>query len=77
MNGKIYVCQMSRDEAAEFGMEGAYWESYRRNGECAAAIKKAITEHYDGWNLGDGCAKEVIDKFGFERVDFLLAYNIR
>ncbi len=77
MNGKIYVCQMSRNEAAELGMEEVYWESYRRNKECASAVKKAIAEHYDGWNLKDGCAKEVIDRFGYERVDFILAYNIR
>ncbi len=77
MNGKIYVCHLSRKEAAELGMEEAYWESYRRNEECASAVKKAIAEHYDGWNLEDGCAKEVIDRFGYERVDFILAYNIR
>ncbi len=77
MNGKIYVCTLSRNQAAELGMEEAYWESYRRNEKCAGAVKKAISEHYDGWNLKDGCAKKVIGRFGYERVDFVLAYNIR
>ena len=73
MNGKIYVCTLSRNQAAELGMEEAYWESYRRNEKCAGAVKKAISEHYDGWNLKDGCAKKVIGRFGYERVDFVLA----
>lgn len=77
MNGKIYVCRLSRNQAAEIGMEETYWESYRQNEECAGAIKKAINENYDGRKLKEGCAKEVIDRFGYERVNFVLAQNIR
>ena len=74
MNGKIYVCRLSRNQAAELGMEETYWESYRQNEECAKAIEKAIAENYDGQRLKAGCAKEVIDRFGYERVDFVLAH---
>ena len=77
MNGKIYVCRLSRNKAAEIGMEETDWESYRQNEECAGAIKKAINENYDGRKLKEGCAKEVIDRFGYERVNFVLAQNIR
>ncbi len=77
MNGKIYVCRLSRNQAAELGMEETYWESYRQNEECAKAIEKAIAENYDGQRLKAGCAKEVIDRFGYERVDFVLAHSIR
>ena len=76
MNGKIYVCTMTRKDAAELGMEGAYWESYNQNTECASAISKAISEGYDGCSIKADCAKEIIDRFGFQRVDFVLAYTI-
>lgn len=77
MNGKIYVCVLSYDEAAELGAEDAYRESNRKNAECARAIGKTIAENYDGYSLNADCAKEVLDRFGFNRVDFVLAYNIR
>lgn len=77
MNGKIYVCRLSRNQAAELDMEETYWESCRQNEECARAIEKAINENYDGQRLNAGCAKEVLDRFGYERVDYVLAHNIR
>lgn len=77
MNGKIYVCQLSRSEAVEFGVENVYRESYRKNEECAAAIGKAIADNYDGYSLDAGCARQVLDQYGFDRVYFILSCNIQ
>lgn len=77
MNRETYVCLLSYNQAMELGMEEAYWESYRRNEECAKAVTRAIDENYDGRSLKDGCAEEAISRFGLDRVSFVLAYNIR
>ncbi len=42
----------------------------------APAIERAIDEHYDGERLCF-CANEVIEKYGFERVNFVLAATVR
>ncbi len=77
MNGKIYVCVLSYDEAVELGAEDAYRESNRKNAECAKTIGEAISENYDGYSLNADCAKRVLDQYGFDRVDFVLSCNIR
>jgi hypothetical protein len=61
-------------------LEGSYYHASRkRNNECAAAINKAVSEscyaayHY---NL-DLAAIKVVSEFGFERVNMVLAHNIK
>lgn len=55
----------------------AYQASHSANIQCAAEIKEAIDSHYDGAYLAQGCENEIIEKYGFERVNFVLAYNIQ
>lgn len=76
-SGKVYAYPLPYREALENGEESAYWESYRRNIECAEAVKDAIDKNYDGCSLKAGCANKVISRFGSDRLDFGLAYNIR
>ncbi len=54
-----------------------YRVSHRQSEECREAIDKAISENFDGLHLKDGFIPELIDKFGSERVKYILATTIR
>ena len=66
----------SLKEAAEWDEKDEWRESYLENCDCARAIERAIYEHYDGQRLNP-CAQEVIDRYGFDRVNFVLAATVR
>ena len=66
----------SLKEAAEWDEKDEWRESYLENCDCARAIERAIDEHYDGMRLNP-CAKEIIVRYGFERVNFVLASTLR
>ena len=66
----------SLKEAAEWNEKDEWRESYLENCDCARAIERAIDEHYDGQCL-KSCAKEIIDRYGFDRVNFVLAATVR
>lgn len=66
----------SLKEAAEWDEKDEWRESYLENCDCARAIERAIDEHYDGQCL-KSCAKEIIDRYGFDRVNFVLAATVR
>ena len=66
----------SLKEAVSLGEKNLWRESYRENCNCARAIERAIDEHYDGQRL-EPCAEEVIDRYGFDRVNFVLANTLR
>lgn len=66
----------SLKEAAEWDEKDEWRESYLENCDCARAIERAIDEHYDGQRLNP-CAQEVIDRYGFDRVNFVLAATVR
>ena len=54
-----------------------YRVSHRQSEECREAIDKAISENFDGMRLKDGFIPELVDKFGMERVQYILATTIR
>lgn len=54
-----------------------YRISHRQSEECREAIDKAISENFDGMRLKDGFIPELVDKFGMERVQYILATTIR
>ena len=51
----------------------AWRNSRRADAECRKAIDRAISEQWDGAHLPDNAAKGVIEKFGAERVAYVLA----
>lgn len=52
--------------------------SYQANEKCKEAIQEAISSHYDGNRLCvDAAVKEVLGKFGAERVQYLLANTVQ
>jgi len=65
------------DIALAAGELDQYRSSMQINIECRDAIEKTIRDSYDGMNLPDDCAKDVLKKFGLERVSYVLANTVQ
>ena len=74
-NLPVYV--FSATFAKEHEELEAYRASFRANVECRNAIEEAITNHYRDNCLGVACVQEVVDRFGAERVSFVLANTVQ
>ena len=64
-------------EARERGELELWRANFRTNCACAGAIELAIRRDFDGMHLKDGCAKSVIDQYGYKRVGFVLANTLQ
>ncbi len=49
---------------------GLYMASCKENIKCARDIEKAINKNFDGYKLGKGFEKDIIETYGFQRVNF-------
>ncbi len=55
-----------------------YRASHRANTDCKNAIEDAISRHYADSHLDTfACLKEVVDRFGMDRVAFILASTVQ
>ena len=64
--------------ASEHGEMAQYNRSYQANSACKEAIEQAISAHYAENRLDTEAAiKDVLEKFGAERVQFILAHDGR
>ena len=63
--------------AREHGELDAYRASHKANVACKQAIEAAIREHYRDNSLGKEGAQQVIEQFGLERVQYVLANTVR
>ena len=63
--------------AREHGELDAYRASHKENVACKQAIEAAIREHYRDNSLGREGAQQVIEQFGLERVQYVLANTVR
>ena len=68
--------QWSRDYAVRCNECDLWRESYRENCDCARAIERSISNHYHDNRLED-CTQEIIDRYGFDRVNWVLANTIQ
>ena len=80
MPGKFpYLYPHSQTEAQLRGETRMHMDSFYENVKCARAIEKAIREHFDETSeaLTDGCARSVLEAYGFKRVKFVLANSLQ
>ena len=77
--GRPAVCPLPYKEAAKYGIDmlEMYLASQQENIRCAEAVKDAIRESGGSLCTDMECARLVAMQFGFERVNFVLAYNIQ
>ncbi len=75
----LYVYPHSHAEAVRLGETQAHEDSFRENVSCSRAIEQAIREHFDESNEGlkEGCAQAVLERYGFKRVNFVLANSLK
>ena len=73
----VPVYKDSPDIARERNELDAYRASGEANRACAKAIQEAVNENWTGSSLKEGCAKQVIDTFGMDRVMFVVANTIQ
>ncbi len=69
----------SHGEAMRCGDELEYDRSFRQNVCCARDIEQAIRDYSNeaDWNLNENCAQTVLEKYGFSRVNFVLANSLQ
>lgn len=66
----------SREEAKREGELAQWKRSHQANVKCARNIKNLIASHTQGGRLEPGCARTVLDTWGFRRVQFVLANTL-
>lgn len=71
----VYV--FSASFAKGHGELDEYRTSFRANVDCKNAIEDAIADHYKDNRLDGSCVQEVVDRFGAERVSFVLANTVQ
>lgn len=74
-----YLYRNSRVEAGRLGETQRHEDSFRLNVSCARAIEQAIRDHFTeaDESLKDGCAQSVLERYGFKRVNFVLANSLQ
>ena len=67
----------SLQEAQKLNEVELWRESYKENCTCARAIEQCIDDNYADNSLNTDAAKSIIDRFGFNRVNWVLANTIQ
>ncbi len=70
------VYKWSKRDAIHSGELDDWKESYKQNCYCARTIEKVINENYKD-NILNECAKQVIEEFGFNRVNWVLSNTVQ
>lgn len=74
---QLPVYRYSGAYAIEHDQLTVYKQSFQLNIDCKDSIEQAIATHYFNNSLGKEVAAEVIDRFGAERVEYVLANTIQ
>ena len=63
--------------AHEHGELDAYRASHKANVACRETIENAIRDNYNDNRLDTSCVKPIIDRFGMNRVEYVLANTVQ
>ena len=63
--------------AREHGASEQYHRSHELNNACREEMDKAISENFDGMHLKEGFERELMERYGRERVEYLLATTVK
>ncbi len=67
----------SLSDATNMGEDQLWQESHNKNCLCARAIESAISDNYADNRLNTDVAKEIIETYGFDRVNYVLANTVQ
>ena len=76
MGKRVPLYEWSLEDAVRNNERDLWRESYKENCDCARAIERAINENYHDNRLED-CVKPIIERYGFDRVNFVLANTVQ
>lgn len=71
---ELYI--WSLEESVRLNERDAWRESHRENCDCARAMERAIAENYSD-NCLHNCIQPIIDRYGFNRVNWVLANTVK
>ena len=77
MAERIPLYPLSRKESQRLGEHELWLDSYQENCACARSIELAIKDAYAANRLNAECARVIIKKYGFDRVNWVLAHTIQ
>ena len=73
----VPIYRESGTYAREHGEIEKYRESNRASNICKQAVEETIRKNFDGMRLTAGCEKPVIEMFGPDRVEYVLAVTLQ
>lgn len=71
------IYKLSPEEARARGETALFRESKRMNVACKEAIEEAIRENFDGMHLKKECIRPVMEEYGIDRAEWVLANTLR
>lgn len=74
-NPQVY--KLSPAEARARGETDLFRESHKLNVACKKAIEAAIRENFDGMHLKKECIRPVMEEYGPDRVEWVLANTVQ
>ena len=77
MKEQIPLYSYSGEYAYEHGELKQFHASYQANVACKEAIEQAISDHYGNNRLDAACVDQVVERFGYERVFYVLANTVQ
>ena len=77
MKDDTYLYTNGLDTARREGDIALWRASHQANIACKKAIEESIRQGFDGMHLKADCAKEVVEEFGFKRVNWVLANTVQ
>ena len=77
INEKVPVYKQPAAYAREHGEIDQFRASHWANIACKNAIEDAIAEHFDGMHLGREAVTDVLEQFGKDRMEFVLAATVQ
>lgn len=77
MENNIPLYIASREHTIAHNETVIWYKSFKENVRCKQAIETAIRENFDGMHLKANCVENVINEFGFDRVEYVLANTLK
>lgn len=77
MTENVSVYGETSETAKSNGEQERYRHSLQENIECKYAIEESIRNNFDGMHLNKGFENELIEKFGMERLKYVLANTVQ
>lgn len=77
MRNDTYLYTSGLDSARRSNQVALWRASHQANIACKKAIEESVRQGFDGMHLNSDCVKEVLEEFGFKRVNWVLANTVQ